>query len=189
MIPRNLTRLIPRPKVVRASGDELTEALVRITPRVKAWLFRQLGPRYELDDALQDALTELARAIPRFDGRSSFETYAYRIVVRSASRHRRRHGDARPPLEAVPPPVDAIDPESRAMSREALRRLYDVLDRLPDKRRRAFILCRIEGLEPREAAEIEDVPSDVLRSRLRHACADVAEHLARDPYLAEAFSR
>lgn len=185
--------MIPKPKrplsVPAPRSDDLTDVLVGLTPRVKAWLFRQLGPRFELDDALQDALTELARAIPRFDGRSSLETYAYRIVVRAASRHRHKHRHVHHALELVSPPADVIDPESRAMSREALRRLYDVLDRLPDKRRRAFILCRIEGLEPREAAEIEEVSSEVLRSRLRHACADVSELLGRDPYLAKVFER
>ncbi len=182
--------MIPKPKrkvrSIRPASDELTEALVRLTPRVKAWLFRQLGPGVDLDDALQDALTELARAIPRFDGRSRLETYAYRIVVRSASRTRRKLRRTQH-LELVPPLADVVDPESRAMSREALRRLYAVLDKLPEKRRRAFILCCIEGLEPREAAEVEDVSSDVMRSRLRHARADVAKHLRRDPYLARVF--
>ncbi|MBX3250517.1 MAG: sigma-70 family RNA polymerase sigma factor, partial [Myxococcales bacterium] len=93
----------------------MSELLVRLTPRLKGWLFRMLGPRFDLDDALQDALVELARAIPRFDGRSRFETYAYRIVVRAASRHRRRHRPAHEALELVPPPADLVDPESRAV--------------------------------------------------------------------------
>lgn len=172
-----------------ASADPLAESLARLTPRVKVWLFRLLGPRFDLDDALQDTLIELARAIPRFDGRSRLETYAYRVVLRSASRHRHRNRRVHEPLDLVPPPADSVDPESRAVSREALRRLYDVLDRLPEKRRRAFILCRLEGLDPHEAAEIEEVSSEVMRSRLRHACADVAERLARDPYLTKVFSR
>jgi RNA polymerase sigma factor (sigma-70 family) len=178
------------PVLLRAAPpDPLTEALVQLTPRVKAWLFRLLGPRFDLDDALQDTLIELARAIPRFDGRSRLETYAYRIVVRSASRHRRRHRRVHEPLDLVAPPADTVDPESRTMGREALRRLYDALDRLPEKRRRAFILCRVEGLDPREAAEIDEVSSEVMRSHLRHACADVADLLARDPYLAKALTR
>jgi RNA polymerase sigma-70 factor (ECF subfamily) len=172
-----------------SSADPLTESLARLTPRVKAWLFRLLGPGFDLDDALQDALFELARAIPRFDGRSRLETYAYRVVLRSASRHRHRARRVHEPLDLVPPPADLVDPESRAVSREALRRLYEVLDRLPEKRRRAFLLCRMEGLDPHEAAEIEEVSSEVMRSRLRHACADVAAQLARDPYLTKVFAR
>jgi RNA polymerase sigma factor (sigma-70 family) len=165
-------------------GDALTETLVELTPRVKSWLFRLLGPGFELDDALQDALFELARALPRFDHRAKLETYAYRVVLRSASRHRRKHR-RREPLEGTPMLVDTTDPESRASSREVLRRLYEVLDRLPEKRRRAFILCRIEGLDPTEAAKIDEVSSEVMRSRLRHASADVAARLAKDPYLAK----
>lgn len=165
-------------------GDALTEMLVELTPRVKSWLFRLLGPSFELDDAMQDALFELARALPRFDHRARLETYAYRVVLRSASRHRRKHRH-REPLDVTAAVGDATNPESRASSREVLRRLYDVLDRLPEKRRRAFILCRIEGLDPAEAAEIDEVSSEVMRSRLRHASADVAARLAKDPYLAK----
>ena len=163
-------------------GDALTETLVELTPRVKSWLFRLLGPGFELDDALQDALFELARALPRFDGRSRLHTYAYRVVLRSASRHRRRHR-RHEALDVAPPIADPTTPEARASSREVLRRLYAVLDRLPEKRRRAFILCRIEGLDPAEAAEIDEVSSEVMRSRLRHAAAAVAAGLATDPYL------
>ena len=173
----------PRLDAVR-SGDAraIEEVLRELLPRVRGWLHRLLGPRSDLDDATQDALSELASALPRFEGRASFATLAHRITVRTAYRYFRRAQETS--LSLVAPPVDELDPESRAMQREALARLYRCLDRLPEKRRVAFVLCCVEGLSPSEAAEIEGTSGVTMRSRLMHARAEVARRLSSDPYVA-----
>lgn len=166
------------------SGDRraLEAALRALQPDVRRWLHRYLGPRPDLDDANQDALVELAKALPTFEGRSSLKTFARRITVRVAYRYfgKRKKQEA---LALVPPPPDEIDPESRAMNREALRRLHRCLEGLPPNRRMAFVLCCVEGLEPREAAEVEGCSPNAMRTRLSHARSAVAERLADDPYM------
>lgn len=175
-------------RAVREDREVLEDTLAELAPRVKAWLVRDLGPSVDVDDALQDSLTAIARALPKFRGGSSVSTYAYRITMRIALRyHRARRSQQR--LELVPPPVSRIDPESRAMSRQALRRIYRALDKLPVKRRRAFVLCCIEGLAPQDAAAREGIRPDAMRSRLRHARAEVARLLRHDPYLQELLQR
>ena len=69
------------------------------------------------------------------------------------------------------------------MSREALRRLYRCLERLPKKRRVAFVLCAIEGMTPMEAAMIVGARPGAVRSRLMHARREVARMLSADPYV------
>lgn len=166
------------------SGDRraLEAALRGLQPDVRAWLHRLLGPRPDLDDANQDALVALAKALPTFEGRSSLRTFARRITVRVAYRYfgKRKKQEA---LALVPPPPDEIDPESRAMNREALRRLHRCLEGLPPNRRMAFLLCCVEGLEPREAAALEGCSANAMRTRLSHARAAVAARLADDPYM------
>lgn len=165
---------------------ELERALALLLPEVRRWLHRLIGPGADLDDATQDALIAIARALPRFEGRSSLRTFAYRITVRVAYRaleQRRARNQREASLELVAPPADELDPESRAVHREALRRLHRVLDRLPPKRRIAFVLCAIEGFEPSEAAEIAGTSSLLLRSRLFHARREIERRLAHDPYV------
>jgi RNA polymerase sigma-70 factor (ECF subfamily) len=173
----------PRLDAVRAGDPAALEQVLReLLPRIRTWLYRLLGPRSDIDDATQDALSELASALPRFEGRASFATLAHRITVRVAYRYfgtRQRDGA----LSLVAPPPDEIDPESRAMHREALARLYRCLDRMPKKRRVAFVLCCVEGLSPQEAAEITGVSAVTMRSRLMHARSDVLRRLAGDPYV------
>jgi RNA polymerase sigma-70 factor (ECF subfamily) len=166
------------------SPDAIRRALEHLMPKVRGWLYRMLGPSGDYDDATQVALMEIARALPKFEGRASLDTHAHRIVVRVAYRFfdnpRRRES----PLELVPPPADLVDPESRAASREALRRLYRCLERLPEKRRVAFLLCAVEGLSPQEAAEVEGTSALAMRSRLLHARDEVARRLGNDPFFA-----
>ncbi|MEM9192317.1 MAG: RNA polymerase sigma factor [Myxococcota bacterium] len=165
------------------AGDRkaISDAVRELFPTIRNWLHRLLGPSADLDDATQDALTEFAKALPRFEGRSSLKTLAHRITVRVAYRYFRKSSDKS--LELVPPPPDKVDPESRVMGREALKRLYRCLDRMPKKRRVAFVLCAIEGLSPAEAAKIEGVSAVAMRSRLMHARAEISRRLSADPYV------
>ncbi|MFK8002161.1 MAG: RNA polymerase sigma factor [Polyangiales bacterium] len=175
-------------RVVPDTERTLEDTLTELAPRVKAWLCRDLGQN-DVDDALQDSLTEIAKALPKFRGDSQLDTYVYRIAMRVALRYHKARKRRRERIEIAPPPADQIDPESRAMSREALRGLYRGLDKLAIKRRRAFVLCCIEGLSAPEAAAREGVRPDAMRSRLRHARADLATILSRDVYLRELLER
>jgi len=166
-------------------GDPRTieAACAEVLPGVRRLLFRLLGPRPEVDDATQDALLAFARALPRFEGRSSLRTLAHRISVRVAYRYFRRRGATEVALSLVGPVPDEVDPESVATSRETLRRLHRCLDRLPVKRRVAFILCCIEGLSPSEAADLEGTSAVTMRSRLMRARNEVTRLMKTDPYV------
>jgi RNA polymerase sigma factor (sigma-70 family) len=165
------------------AGDPaaLEEVLHELLPNVRRWLARLLGPRDELDDAVQEALTQLALSLPSFAGRSSLATFAHRVTVRAAYRFFGRPTSVG--LELAPPP-EGPDPESRLAAREALRRLYRALDRLPPNRRVAFVLCAVEGMTPGEAAVVEGVSGEAMRSRLLHARDELGALLADDPYVA-----
>lgn len=167
------------------AGDPraIEAACAKALPTIRRLLFRLLGPRPEVDDATQDALLAFARALPRFEGRSSLATLAHRITVRVAYRYFR---GGRPPelaLSLVAPAPDEVDPESVAASRETLRRLYRCLERLPEKRRVAFVLCCVEGMTPTDAAELEGTSAVTMRSRLMRARQEVARLMKGDPFV------
>lgn len=176
------------------AGDRaiLSATLAELAPDVRRWTFRLLGPVPHLDDAMQDVLIALAGALPRHEGRSSLRTLAYRITVRVVYRHLKKQRALREreaPLELLPPPADRIDPESQVLHREALKRLYRCLDRMPERRRVAFVLCAIEGMTPGEAAAIEGVSGVTMRARLWHARREIGRRLAKDPYVERLIER
>lgn len=177
----------PRIDALRA-GDPATieEVLAELLPRVRGWLYHLLGPSADLDDAMQDALAEIAAALRRYEGRSSLATLAHKVTVRTAYRYygRRSRRARERTLELVDPPSGELDPESRAVGREAVRRLHRALEKLPAKRRTALVLCAIEGMSPTEAAEVEGVSASTMRSRLMYGRNELARLLRSDPYVA-----
>jgi RNA polymerase sigma-70 factor (ECF subfamily) len=162
---------------VRAGDpDALEDTLRQLLPHVRRWLVRLLGRGADLDDATQEALTEIARFLPRFEGRSTLETAARKITVRVAYRY---FGGAKEvALESVPEPIDpSSGPFARMEAREALARLQRCLRRLPAKRRTAFVLCAIEGLSPSEAAEVAGTTALAMRCRLLWARREITRML------------
>ncbi len=164
------------------SGDRrrIEAALRKLFPEVRLRLLRLLGPREDLEDAVQDSLIEIAAALRSFEGRSSLRTFAARITVRVAYRYfgKRR----KEPLELVDA-FDPDDPESTVASRQTLRKLARCVEKLSEKRRVVFVLCCVEGLPPAEVAELEGVPSLVIRARLLQARTEIARLMRGDPYV------
>lgn len=167
---------------LRARDDALVDRVLReLVPEVRRWMLRQLGPRPDLDDAVQDSLSAIAAALHRFEGRSSLATLAHRITLRTSYRYYRRLR----PVELVEPMIaSGDDPEARVRARRALARLHRALGHLPERRRAAFVLCAVEGLEPAEAAEVLGVSGNAMRSLLCRARQQLEELLAGDDELA-----
>jgi RNA polymerase sigma-70 factor (ECF subfamily) len=147
---------------------ELERALLQLMPSVRGLLFRMLGPRPDLDDATQDALIELAAALPCFAGESSLATFARSITVRVGYRYFKRR-PAHVELDAEKQAAEGCLPDVELAQRRALLRLHRCLAKLPDKRRAAFVLCGIEGLSAEEAARLLGVAAGAMRSRYMHA--------------------
>ena len=75
-----------------ASGDSAAFAalLERSYDRLFALAFRLTGARAEAEDLTQDICAALPAKIARFDGRSRFMTWLFRVTVNAAHDRRRR---------------------------------------------------------------------------------------------------
>lgn len=130
------------------------------------------------DDALdltQSAFVKALQNLPRFEGRSGFYTWLFRIAMNLAISHRRR--ERRPTLslshpdetDAGPPqPHSALesDPASITERDELHRRLERALAELDEEFRAAVILKDVEELDYATIAEILDVPVGTVKSRI-----------------------
>jgi RNA polymerase sigma factor (sigma-70 family) len=165
---------------------DLEATLTSLVPAVRRWVYRALGPGPDFEDAVQDALVELAKALPRFEGRSQVTTFAHPVVVRTTYRYLARRRERASHGHEIEHATSGDDPERRAAKREQLERLYRVLDRLPDRQRMAFVLCAVERIPHEEAAVMEGVSLETLRQRLKRARAELARRLKADPELERA---
>jgi len=137
-------------------------------------LLRLLGDRAEAEDVAQEVMLRAWRAIGRFQARSSYFTWLYRIAVNEANRalEKRARRPASVPLGPeelrLPAPPDQ-DPARQAETRELRLALARALGDLPPPLRTAIVLRDIEGLSTREAAGIAGIGQAAFKSRLHQA--------------------
>lgn len=156
----------------------IEEVLLELVPRVRGWCFRRVSSEAALDDVMQEVLIELARALPSFEGQSSLTTFAYRVCTRVVWRQNKK-------LRAAPAAseLDAdhagelVDPERASIERQTLRAILGCLERLPERRREAFILCELEGESPEQAARMLGTTAGAVRSRIMHARHELERRL------------
>jgi RNA polymerase sigma-70 factor (ECF subfamily) len=111
------------------------------------------------EDVLHDAYVQVLEGRARFDGRSSFKTWLFGIIRRTAARHRRRSLMRRLSLRhssAARSDHDP-DPEGTLCRDETRRRLAEALARLPRRQREVMLLVFYHELSISEAAEVMGV--------------------------------
>lgn len=130
-----------------------------------------LGSEPDADDATQEALVAIARGLAagRFDGRSSFGTWAYRVTTNACLDELRRQ--RRRPEPAVDDQLERNDADrgEDQSPDEAVAIRLDVeaaLARLPMEFRAAVVLRDLCGLDYAEIAEVLSIPAGTVRSRI-----------------------
>jgi RNA polymerase sigma-70 factor (ECF subfamily) len=130
-------------------------------------------------DLMQEIVIQLWRSFPRYDDRSKFSTWMYRIgmnVAISFLRSERRRGGEKVPLEQV----DVID--SAAADRilgeagDDLRLLQRLISRL-DEMSRALIVLYVEGYSHAEIGEILGISATNVGTRVNRIRNRLREEL------------
>jgi RNA polymerase sigma-70 factor, ECF subfamily len=172
----------------RGDRDALDRLLRRHYDRIHAVCRRIAGSTRDADDAAQEALIRIVRAIDRFDGRASFSTWSYRIATNAALDELRKRS-RRPQLHVV-------GDDGRASGGEpadelAQRRVEAVVDRisidaalaeLPEEFRAPVVMRDVGDLDYAEIAEALSVPIGTVKSRIARGRRMLLERLGnRDP--------
>jgi RNA polymerase sigma-70 factor (ECF subfamily) len=183
--------------VTRAAGGdhEAFRVLVeRYQGRAYGLALRVMGDDEQARDVVQDAFLKAYRSLDRFEGRSSFYTWFYRVVMNLCIDAKRRQPPGRmvewDEGHALQAPVgtgfDAVDPAhqqesgpagnlERAELRETLQR---AIEALPDDARQTLMLREVDGLSYSEIAKLLGIPKGTVMSRLHHARRRVRALLA-----------
>lgn len=178
------TELIAR--ALHGDGEAFSDLVKPYLGLFTAGIHRILQDNTDTQDALQEALLSLHTELHRFQGKSRFSTWAYRVCLNEAlmlrrSRMRRREDT----LEDFMP---RFSPEGHLMSKEGLRdwvqeatalekveedqfrsKVREGLNRLSDEQRAVFIMRDLEGLETEEVASKLGISRGLVRQRLHRA--------------------
>ena len=171
-------------------GDQaaFAELVMAHADRVHGALRRfGLGPG-DADEVAQEVFLRAWRGLHRFQERSSFSTWLYRIAFNEAQRRlaRRTLPRAEPAPEGEDPVLSLPDspeagPDARALAGEFEHKLEEALDGLPPEWRDAVVLRDVEGLSTHDAAEVAGVGEAAFKSRLHRGRMQLRALL--EPYL------
>ena len=135
----------------RDSGDPDAFAyLVRRHARTVLGVCRRiLADPQAAEDAFQATFLQLVRKAHTLRSPVALAAWLHATARRTALRHR-RPGRPSPPAE---PPASAQSPLDSLTARELLTAIEDEIARLPERYRLPLILCYLDGLSKRQAAD------------------------------------
>jgi len=142
--------------------------------------------REDAKDLSQEAFLHAFSHLKKFDRRSGFYTWFYRILVNLCLDFRRRKGrvswesldektEKGNGLEKIPNPGPS--PDQAAMSGEISTRISAALATLPPKQRAVFLLKNNQGLSIGEIAAIMKTAEGTIKAHLHRAVMALRERL------------
>lgn len=176
-------------RLERARGGDPEAFRALVEPHLgmfQAVIQRILLDASDTQDALQEALLTMHQELARFEGKSKFSTWAYRICVNEAlmlrrSRVRRREDtleDFQPRFHADGHHMDVEALLDLRQEAEALRMaehdqlrgmVLEGLGRLSDDQRAVFVLKDLEDWDTEEIARHLGISRELVRQRLHRA--------------------
>jgi RNA polymerase sigma-70 factor (ECF subfamily) len=179
-------------RVKAGDHDAFRHLVERHSRSVFRLAYRLTGQEQDAEDVVQETFLRAFREIRRFEARSSFATWLYRIGVNCSHdllRQRPRAG-SRPSLDDpdlrvaadLADPAASADPMRELASRRIDERVRSAMGELSDQERSAFVMRHFEGLSIEEIGRVLDLKTSAAKhsvfravQKLRRALEPVAE--------------
>lgn len=157
------------------------EIVRRYEDRLYRLSFRMLGNHHDALDAVQEILVKLLAALPKFQGRSRFGTWLYRLAANTCLDIRRKRGrtsaeSLEATLEYSPSvslsilddePADNPDVYIEQQYRENVVRA--AMEKLPESQRQLLQLRDLDDLSNSQVADMLGIEVGALKARLHRA--------------------
>lgn len=164
--------------------------------RVYRLALRMMGTESDAQEVVQDALLSAWRNLQKFEGKSQFGSWLYRIAANAALmmlRTRRRHPQVSmeevTALGADETGVDGFGagagddwskrPDDQLQSSELRAAIQSAVDALPESSRQVFMVRDVDGLSTEETAETLGLSVPAVKTRLHRARLALREAISR----------
>lgn len=179
---------------LRAGDEEAFTALVRMyQTRLLRLAESIVNSRAVAEEVVQDTWIAVIRGVDRFEGRSSFKTWLFHLLMnRARTTAGREHrtawlpeGDVDERFDgsgawATPPTPWADQVDDRLVADRLARRVQDILPSLPASQRQVVMLRDIEGLDPADVAQLLGLTDGNQRVLLHRGRAKIRQYLAAE---------
>ena len=168
------------------NGD--ADAMGTLIIRYQHWVYNIaygiLGHHQDAEDVAQDAFVSAWENIGKFQFRSRFSTWLYRIVKNKCLNHidqyQRRKTDPTEIDDSQPwVPLDTVTPEEEALRTEEKEIVHAALAKLKPNYREILVLRELRDLAYEEIAEILGCTLGRVKSRLHEARKALKKELER----------
>lgn len=179
---RAVTRIedVPDEALVAAIARRDQRALAQLVQRHGGWAARfaerMTGSPQIAEEVVQNAFLRLWNSAERWEGRSRFTTWFYRVLHNLAVDELRRRRSGHEELDEALEDPAATPPQLLEHERRAAR-VRAALERLPERQRAALVLRHYEDCSQGEAAQILGISEGALESLLSRGRATLREQL------------
>jgi len=168
--------------VERAKNGD-TKAFEELMKRTQTNIYnlglRLLGNKEDAADLMQETYIKAYENLNRFEGRSSFSTWLYRIATNNALMKLRKEKKKKVSIDELKKFGDksykveisdwSENPSSYFKSAELKEVLQKAIDSLPPKYKSVFILHDVEGLPLTEVAQILSLSVPAVKTRVHRS--------------------
>ncbi len=178
-------------KAREGDHDAFRVLVERYQGRAFGLALRVLRNEDDARDAVQDAFLKAYGSLDRFQGRSSFYTWLYRIVMNQCLDRKRRDKSGRevewndeaassqsPAAGALAAGGAPVAPDEAVERGELRAAVAEAIAELPEDARRTIELREIDGLTYREISEALGIAKGTVMSRLHYARRKLQQTLA-----------
>jgi RNA polymerase sigma-70 factor (ECF subfamily) len=164
-------------QLVKAGQVEPFDELVRRHEvKIHDLCYKMLKNYEDAKDMAQETFLKAYRNINRFDGRSKFTTWLYRIAVNNSINHLKKQR----PTEEIQEEILEVprdNPVERFRNKRLRETIYNAVTKLPDVQRSVFTLRALEDLPYQEISEILKKPVSTVKVNYHLAIKNLKNYL------------
>lgn len=172
-----------------ASGDRA--AFARLFDRHQASVVRFcrrfVGDGARAEELAQDVFIKLFRSAKSYQPSARFKTFLFRVATNTCLNDLRRPAGKAEVLEAkvndddasvFDTDADASTPLHALEAKELEAAVAKAMNKMSDRERAAFAMCRFEGMAYRDIAETLEATESAVKSLIHRATVQVMKHLS-----------
>ncbi len=173
------------------SGDNT--AFTKLMRKYKSPLYRfalrHMGDGDDAEDIVQETFIAMHRNLAKFNPKYKFSTWAFQIAMnkcRDLGRKRKTRSFIQrmtPLMETKMTQIQSDEnPESAMDEKRTLEAVERAITGLPETLRAPLILCAIENMSQKQAAEILKISPKAVETRIYRARAELSDILHSRPF-------
>lgn len=173
-------------RVLAGEKRAYAELVDRHKDKAMTLAMRMLKNREDAEEALQDAFVRAFQALPRFEWKSSFSTWLYRIVYNVCASALARKGedlhrslDDEGEVDFPELPSDLLPPDAAYESTEFSLAVREEVNRLPAMYGSVFALFILKEMSYEEIVDVTGLSLSAVKVRLFRARALLREALTQ----------